>query len=135
MEHRITLEWLEERNACEKQVEAFRQEWGDSVELTQESLSRAAELKLDLNWLAERYLAGGARRVYDEAMAEPRRVYDEVMTEPRRVCNEAMAEVDRVYDEVMTEADRVYNEAMAEPDRVYDEAMAEALWEALSAGN
>jgi hypothetical protein len=54
--HVITHEWLVEHGACEDQRAVFAAEWPDGVELSEQSLYRAAELGLDLGWLARQYL-------------------------------------------------------------------------------
>jgi len=48
----ITSDFLREHDACEDQVLIFEAEWPDGAELTLDNLLRAAELGLDIWWLA-----------------------------------------------------------------------------------
>ena len=49
---RITLNWLEEQNACEEQCDMFEAEFGLDVEVCHGTFLRALDLGLDLDWLA-----------------------------------------------------------------------------------
>jgi len=53
---KITTAWLRRRRACSYQVALFEDEFGDEAEITEANLARAAELGLDLSWLALRVL-------------------------------------------------------------------------------
>ncbi len=49
---KITAKWLIERNACADQVAIVRREWPNGGEVTRGNLRRAADLGLDIDWLA-----------------------------------------------------------------------------------
>jgi hypothetical protein len=63
----ITVNWLRARKACFGQVVLFEETFGDSVELTCANLRRAAEVQLDLGWLAVRLLEGEALAAFNAA--------------------------------------------------------------------
>ena len=44
----ITVEWLKKEKACSEEITKFRQEFGESAELTRKNLLRAKDL--DLEW-------------------------------------------------------------------------------------
>lgn len=66
----IRISWLRERRACKDQVAAVQAEWGESHELTRDTMIRAAELRLDLGWLAEQLLARRPLQLYLADCAE-----------------------------------------------------------------
>jgi hypothetical protein len=75
----LTARHLQLMSACtEEQVEIFRTEWPDGVDLTEAALLRAAELHLDLDWFAGKTLTAAAlaeyKRVKAAAWAEYKRV-------------------------------------------------------------
>jgi len=49
---RVTTEDLRMLNACGDQVETFADEWPNGVEVTGDSLRRAVDLGLDIDWWA-----------------------------------------------------------------------------------
>ena len=65
----ITAEALLQRVACETQVAVFRREWPDGCEVTEATLLRAAQLGLDLNWFARRFLPGSLWEEYERQLA------------------------------------------------------------------
>ena len=52
----ITADWLRQQGGCEDQVTKFAAEWPAGAEITQSNLMRAANLRLDIDWLALRVL-------------------------------------------------------------------------------
>ena len=61
---KITKEQLQELNACSNIIELFSNEWPDGVMVTKENALRAAEIGLNINWLARRVLTGDALKEY-----------------------------------------------------------------------
>ena len=80
---KITICWLRKHDACEEQLQKFEVEWPDGAPFTAESLRRAAEIHLDLDWFAKSYLSAPAwaeyKRVNDTALAEYERVRAELL--------------------------------------------------------
>lgn len=52
----IDSKWLVEHEACAEDLALFEEEWPEGGAVTKESLTRALELGLDLEWLARRIL-------------------------------------------------------------------------------
>ena len=48
----VDVAWLLEHNACQNQVDLFRETFGDSVKLSRKALLRAANVGLNLGWFA-----------------------------------------------------------------------------------
>ena len=60
----ITSKWLAEHEACAEDLALFEEEWPEGGAVTKESLTRASELGLDLDWLARRLLPKLMNAVY-----------------------------------------------------------------------
>ena len=56
----ITGKWLRLQGACESQVRVVEATWPQGAELTEANLRIAAELSLDLDWLASHVLVAPA---------------------------------------------------------------------------
>mgnify|MGYP001565501696 CR=1 FL=1 len=52
----ISVRWLRSQGASCSEIEHFQREFGESAKLTLPNLLRAAELRLDLHWLATHLL-------------------------------------------------------------------------------
>ncbi len=65
---KVTARQLRAKRACPKQVLIFKKEWQEGVEITEEVLQRAVELKLDLSWFALEFLPKPAQEDYDRAI-------------------------------------------------------------------
>ena len=57
------------KGACTDQLKTFIAEWPDGAKVTLKNCRRAAELKLDINWLASRVLTAPALAKYEKARA------------------------------------------------------------------
>ena len=66
---RITARQLRAREACKRQVAIFKKEWPRGVRVTFDSLQRAAELELDLDWFADTFIPISAQAAYWKATA------------------------------------------------------------------
>ena len=71
----ITLPWLVEQDACEKQRLRFYEVFGARAALTRANLARAVAEDFDLEWLAEHLLAAPALQAYEAATAPARQAY------------------------------------------------------------
>lgn len=74
----ITVGWLRRRRACPEQIERFKAEWPDGAEPTHENLLRAAELRLNVDWLALTLLRGDALWAYERVRAMAYDIYSPV---------------------------------------------------------
>ena len=93
----ITVELLKQLGATCEQVQTFAREWPDGAEVTPESVARAVELKLDIDWLACRVLKG-------KALAEYKRVRASALAEYERVRASALAAYKRATAAAFLEA-------------------------------
>ena len=128
----ITHDWLSKHQACKEQYAIFATEWPEGAPLTPANIHRAAELKLDIDWLAKRILPAPAWRAYEEATAPALRAYKEATAPALRAYKEATATALRAYKEATAPAWRAYEEATATAWRAYEEATATALITALA---
>jgi len=66
------------KGACTDQLKAFITERPDGAKVTLKNCRRAAELKLDINWLASRVLTAPALAKYEKARASAWAEYGKV---------------------------------------------------------
>ena len=66
---KITREYLVGLGASCEQLDTFSDEWPDGAEITLDNCLRAAELGLDLDWLAEKMFPAPALEAYLQATA------------------------------------------------------------------
>jgi len=76
---KITKQWLIMAHACHNQVEIFDEAWPDGAEITLKNYLRAAELGLDLDWLANNIFSVPALEAYRKAMAQAQKAYDKAI--------------------------------------------------------
>jgi hypothetical protein len=140
----ITLAMLKSAGACKDGLALCKATFGNSVIVTRESMTLAAEAGIDIEWGAlhllrgpflESYNAAMAepRKAYVAAMAEPLKAYDAATAEPRKAYVAAMAEPLKAYDAATAEPRKAYRAATAEPRKAYVAAMAEAFADAFIA--
>ncbi len=126
---RITTAWLREQKACAHQLAIFKAEWPEGAEVTRTNLERAVALRLDLWWLADRYLTAAALAEYERVTAAARAEYERgtaaALAEYKRVRAAALAEYERVTAAARAEYERVTAPALAEYERVRAPALAE----------
>lgn len=72
----VTTEWLRGL-ACPEQVALFAETFGESVDITPESIARAAVAGLDLEWAAEYLLTPPAWAAYQQARATALAAYEQ----------------------------------------------------------
>ena len=66
---KITREYLVGLGASCEQLDTFSDEWPDGAEITLDNCLRAAELGLNLDWLAENMFPARALEAYLQAIA------------------------------------------------------------------
>ena len=104
MTHTVTVEQLQDLDACPEQVQLFFETFGPRAEVTPDTLARALAVDLNLGWLARRVLSppvlASLTRTTDAAWAEYIRVTNAARAgyRTRRVANAALAEYVRVRD-------------------------------------
>ena len=105
----ITHKQLEDKQACEDQLELFKHLFGDEVKLTLEVVKEHGH-KFDIQWAANMLLS-------KEALAEYERVRDAALAEYKRVLDAALAEYKRVEGPALAEYEQVEGPAWAEYKR------------------
>ena len=110
----ITLSWLKAKEACAEHLVIFESHFGSECEVTATNLRKAAELALDLDWVAKRRLKGEKLREYQEKLAPLYREYREKRAPLYREYEEKRAPLDREYEEKRAPLDREYQEKLAE---------------------
>ena len=89
MTRTVTVEQLQDLDACPEQVQLFFETFGPRAEVTPDTLARALAVDLNLGWLARRVLS-------PPVLASLTRTTDAAWAEYDRVANAAWAEYDRV---------------------------------------
>lgn len=74
----ITPEWLLANKAFANQYATFCDEWPEGMAMSITNLNRALELKIDLEWLAEKMLP---RALYDDYETKHDSIYDDYYAE------------------------------------------------------
>lgn len=69
---KITTDWLRQQKAQPHCIATVEAEWGEEVTLNERNLARAADLYLDLHWLAERLLPPADLALYRDLRARSR---------------------------------------------------------------
>ena len=122
----ITLALLERKQACRPQLDAFRELFGESVEVTEALCVQHASV-FNWGWAADRLLNSSARKAYNEAVAPAWKTYDEATALASKAYDEATALALKSYDKALAPASKAYDEARALASKAYDEARAPAL--------
>ena len=87
---RVTSRFLVKLKACEDQLDLFKKVFPRGARLSEASVIKAVEARLDLGWLAAKTLSGLAR-------AEYRKVCALAWSEYEKACGPALAEYDKIY--------------------------------------
>lgn len=96
---RLTAAMFRSYHACEEQVVIFAEEWPEGCEVSVETLLRAIELNLDIDWLACEFLEAPLREEYRRQVtlfwAEYKRQRDPFLAEYKRKRAPLWAEFER----------------------------------------
>ena len=86
----IKLETLIKLDACENQVDLFRETFGESVELT-EAVAKEFASKFDIHWAANNLLNEEQSKTYEEANAPLSKAYQEAVAPLWKAYEEGIA--------------------------------------------
>ena len=124
----ITYELLEEKGACMDELDIFQETFPDGVHVTAESILKAAEAELDMEWCAKTFLD-----------RDDREEFFSLLEEAHKTCNKAMTEASQEFSRVTEESLRVYRvtaeqagayttriAAMEKAEEAFDKAEADA---------
>jgi hypothetical protein len=121
---------LASKRACNEQRDVFAAEWPEGAAVTLENCRRAAELDLNLSWLAQHFLSAPAWKAYQEATAPAWKAYQEATAPAWKAYQEATATAWKAYQEATATAEKAYQEATATAEKAYQEATATAFFSA-----
>lgn len=136
----IDSEWLITHHACSGELTVFEKEWPNGGTVTKRSLTRAAELGLDLEWFVnktmpdlfdDKYMASVVLLyseyeakcipMYAEYLAKLDPIYAEYLVKRDQIYAEHKRNTDLIYAEYKTKSDRIYAEYEAKRDQKYAE--------------
>ena len=114
----VTSRFLARLGACEDQLDLFKKVFPRGARLSEASVIKAVEARLDLGWLAAKTLSGLAR-------AEYRKVCALAWSEYEKACGPALAEYEKVCDLAWSECEKAHALAKAEYEKACGPALAE----------
>jgi hypothetical protein len=110
----FTLQMLIDAEACEPQVDLFRETFGNSVNVT---VARAKKVAGLFDWgFAQRFLDGQGKADFD-------RTNDAAWADYERTRAAAWADLDRICDAARADFDRTNDAALADYNRARDAAL------------
>jgi hypothetical protein len=117
---------------CVSQVKIFSTHWPNGANLTLANIRRAAALKLDLYWFAQRFLTATARAAYQRALDPAWEAYERDMAPS----TEAYVQAARTepYGRDTATALAAMEQAHVTVLAAYQHAQAAALWEQIKRG-
>ena len=119
---KITREYLVGLGASCKQLDTFSGEWPDGAEVTLDNCLRAAELGLDLDWLAEKMFPARALEAYLQATAPALEAYEQAKAQALEAYRQARATALEAYEQATAPALEAYRQARATAFyKIYDE--------------
>ena len=123
---KITIQQLINKDACQSQVDKFRELFGESVDVTPElCLSVASEF--DWDWAARNFLSAAALKLYKETRAAALKLYEETRATALKLYKETRADACKLYKETSAPAWKLYEETCAAAWKLYEETCA-AAW-------
>jgi hypothetical protein len=111
----ITLAMLKSAGACADQVALCEATFGDSVVVTREAMSTAAEAGISIEWGARRLLRGPFLEAYNAVRDEACKAYNAARDEARKAYTAATAGAFKAYAAAAAKAGKAYHAAMAAP--------------------
>ncbi len=132
---KITYRALKLAGACSKQLNEFKQRFGESVDVTEEACVAVSQ-EFNWDWAARNLLSQPAWKVYDDAKAYARKAYNDATAPARKAYNAATATAQKAYNDATSHAwkeyyggrrtGKAYNDAKAYAWKAYDITTASA---------
>jgi len=110
---KITREYLVGLGASCEQLDTFSDEWPDGAEITLDNCLRAAELGLDLDWLAEKMFPAPALEAYLQATAPALEAFEKATAPALEAYLQATAPAWEAYVQATAPAWEAYEKARA----------------------
>ena len=119
---KITREYLVGLGASYEQLDTFSDEWPDGAEITLDNCLRAAELRLNLDWLAEKMFPAPALEAYEQATAPALEAFEQAKAQALEAYLQARATALEAYEKATAPALEAYEQAIAQAFyKIYDE--------------
>ena len=125
---KITREYLVGLGASCEQLDTFSEEWPDGAEVTLDNCLRAAELGLNLNWLAEKMFPARALEAYRQATAPALEAFEKATAPALEAYLQATAPAWEAYVQATAPAWEAYEKARATALEAYLQATAPAFY-------
>jgi hypothetical protein len=107
----VSTRWLKKQCACPNQVTLFKATFGKSCRITPETIRRAAEIGLRLNWFAWHAFNLPQRVIYNRAVDSAVIVFDKAMCDACSAYKETADEA--IFKQVRTDALAAYHQTLA----------------------
>ena len=108
---KITREYLVGLGASCEQLDTFSDEWPDGAEITLDNCLRAAELGLDLDWLAEKMFPARALEAYEQATVPAWEAYEQARATAWEAYRHALAPAWKAFEQARATAFyKIYDE-------------------------
>src|SRR3990167_9486911 len=125
----ITPAMLQVFRPCVSQYRIFCSEWPDGAPITLDTLRRARELRLNIDWFASKFLSDPVWAEYEKAravaLAKYEKVYDAAWAEYEKVCTPALAKYKKARAAALDEYKKVRAVALDEYEKTRAAALAE----------
>ena len=129
----ITLDMLKKKGTtCQKQLDIFQKEWGESVILTLDNLKRAAELTLDIEWFAHNFLPLCSQEDFDERIAPIREDSAQRATPIWEEFNQRVAPIREEFNRRIDPIREELNQRTIPIRKEFNQRVAPILWEVLN---
>ena len=125
---KITHEYLVGLGASCEQLDTFSEEWPDGAEVTLDNCLRAAELHLNLDWLAEKMFPARALEAYRQATAPAWEAYEQATAPALEAFEQARATAWEAYEQATAPALEALEQARATAWEAYEQATAPAFY-------
>src|SRR3990167_3419778 len=125
---KITHEYLVGLGASCEQLDTFSDEWPDGAEVTLDNCLRAAELHLNLDWLAKKMFPATAREAYEQATAPAWEAYEQAKAQALEAYLQARATAWEAYLQARAQALEAYLQARATAWEARLQAIATAFY-------
>jgi len=99
----IIAKQLEKLKACQKQIDRFRELFGESVEVSEKLCLKHAE-EFDWHWAAGNLLSAPARQEYERIEAPAQQKYELVKAQARQEYKRVEAQACQEYERIRTQA-------------------------------
>lgn len=126
----ITIEMLQDKKACQEQVDLFVATFGTAGEVTQDNCIKAARRGLHIDWAASNLLNRKQREFYKELEASLWEAYKEARAPLWAAYNEAKDSLLSVYKEAEETSLAAYREFEAPLWAAYEESEAISFYNA-----